>query len=364
MRLRQCPGLGLLNLPHGLGLHAPGFTSVFEADVLSQPGFLRLLTRCHTWCERAEAEDSLIESGLDAPTAERAIGELLDAGILIADDNPKASQLHAQAESWTERGWRGAFEFHLHVGAIPRMDYRDDEALKADVATMKEFAAAEPLPSNYKELPGSALLPLQPYKAAKRSSAPTALSELLSDRPGFFEQGPLSFSDFSRLTYLAFGQVSKKSFPFTGEHVLRTSPSGGSRHPTEVYPIVFSVEGVPTGLYHYNVKRHGLEAMRPGDHSAFVREHLLMLPDRATWPHAVVYLCSTLFERSMFRYRDSFSYRVVHHDIGHLLQTVALLAGDVSRRCYRSYALHHDSVERWLAIDGISEAAIAFAVVG
>jgi hypothetical protein len=40
--------------------------------------------------------------------------------------------------------------------------------------------------------------------------------------------------------------------------VFRTSPSGGGRHPTEVYPCVRNVSGLEPGLYHYDGMAHEL----------------------------------------------------------------------------------------------------------
>ncbi|MBK7858021.1 MAG: SagB/ThcOx family dehydrogenase [Archangiaceae bacterium] len=365
IKLRRAPALALLNLPQGLALHAPALTDVLDAEVLAQPGLLGVLERCDDWRERSELERQLGEAGFDPATAARALDELVEARLLVSSGDAQAVQRQAHAERWEQRGWQTAFEYHAHVGAIPRMDYRDDDAIKNDVEIMKGFVAAEPPPDNYKELAGRPFIALSPVDPHAPRGRGRSLEALLAQRPAdFADAGPLSASDFSWLTWLAFGQTARKSLPVTQAHVARTSPSGGARHPTEVYPIVFDVEGVAQGLYHYSVKRHGLELLAPGDHRALVREHLLMLPDRATWRHRVVYLCTSIFERSMFRYRDSFSYRVVHHDVGHLLQTTALLAGDLGRNCYRSYTLHHAPVERCLGIDGVSEAAIAFAVIG
>jgi hypothetical protein len=42
--------------------------------------------------------------------------------------------------------------------------------------------------------------------------------------------------------------------------VLKTSPSGGARHPIEAYVLVRRVTGIRPGVYHYSVKRHALSA--------------------------------------------------------------------------------------------------------
>jgi hypothetical protein len=39
----------------------------------------------------------------------------------------------------------------------------------------------------------------------------------------------------------------------------RFYPSAGARYPLEVYPLVFNVKGIKSGIYHYYVKNHLLE---------------------------------------------------------------------------------------------------------
>ena len=72
----------------------------------------------------------------------------------------------------------------------------------------------------------------------------------------------IPFEDFSILLLWTWGHTHLLTDPQVGQYVLKTSPSGGARHPTEVYPVVLRVDGVEPGLYHYSVKNHGLELLR------------------------------------------------------------------------------------------------------
>jgi len=45
---------------------------------------------------------------------------------------------------------------------------------------------------------------------------------------------------------------------------VKTSPSGGSRHPIEVYPVVLAVAGIEPGIYHDSVASNSLVLLRPG----------------------------------------------------------------------------------------------------
>jgi SagB-type dehydrogenase family enzyme len=124
------------------------------------------------------------------------------------------------------------------------------------------------------------------------------------------------------------------------------------------------VEGLDEGLYHYDIRRNGLVTLALGDHGKFVRDHILTHPDRPGFASRVVFVLSSVFERSMYRYRESRSYRVVHYDLGHLLQTTALLASAVGRPSFRGYSFHDRHVDGLLGIDGIHEASMAFAAIG
>jgi len=78
----------------------------------------------------------------------------------------------------------------------------------------------------------------------------------------------------------------------------------------------------------------------------------------------VVFIYTTIFERSMFRYRESRSYRVMHYDLGHVLQNTSYLARCLNQNCYRGYSLNECAAEKILKLDFLSESAMAVAALG
>ena len=145
--------------------------------------------------------------------------------------------------------------------------------------------------------------------------------------------------------------------------MLKTCPSGGSRHPTEVYVVAGDVEAIEQGLYHYSVRRHGLTRIRPGCHLARLREILFVKKDLPGFVPRAIFIYTSVVERSMFRYRESRSYRVVHHDVGHLIQNVSSIASSLGWRWYNGYSFHDDAVEEFLGVDGLTEPAMAYTAV-
>jgi hypothetical protein len=82
--------------------------------------------------------------------------------------------------------------------------------------------------------------------------------------PPYIPPEAISIHDFSALLLWTWGQTRTMRDPDLGPYILRTGPSGGARHPSEVYPVVRRVEGIPPGIYHYSVQRHRLETLRLG----------------------------------------------------------------------------------------------------
>ncbi|MDQ2873998.1 MAG: hypothetical protein M3Y33_03940, partial [Actinomycetota bacterium] len=101
--------------------------------------------------------------------------------------------------------------------------------------------------------------------------------------------------------------------------VQRTSPSGGSRHPTELAVILCrSLGEIPTGTYTYDIASHSLVAEPAEVHA----EYAAALPDRDFG-----ILVRTRVERAMWRYRDLRALRPVLIDAGHVSELVTFLLG-------------------------------------
>lgn len=137
---------------------------------------------------------------------------------------------------------------------------------------------------------------------------------------------------------------------------LKTSPSGGARHPIEAYVLALRVRGLPRGLYHYAADRHGLERVRPGATRRDVRRYLPAQP----WYEgaAVVVLLTSVFERVRWRYAHPRAYRGILVEAGHLVQTLLLLATWRGLAPFCTLALGDSAIERDLGLDGAREGAV------
>lgn len=158
------------------------------------------------------------------------------------------------------------------------------------------------------------------------------------------------------------GKTKELNDTESGKYVLKTSPSGGSRHPIEVYPIILRVEDVEPGIYHYSVQNHRIELIRNGN----FEDLAVALCANQYWVRdaSVVFFMTALVERNMWKYSQSHAYRVILLDAGHLGQTFHLVCTKLGLAPFTTAATTDLEIEKELDLDGVSEIPVYTAVVG
>jgi SagB-type dehydrogenase family enzyme len=177
-----------------------------------------------------------------------------------------------------------------------------------------------------------------------------------------YARKPISLSTISTLLYFTWGVTGKlEARPF-GQLFLKTSPSGGARHPGEVYLLAMRVEGLAQGLYHYDGVHHQLEWLR----SVPARKKAVQYTADQDFLEdaSAVFLMTAVFPRVLWKYRFARAYRAVLLDAGHLCQTFCLVATWLGLAPFCTAALRDTLIEQDLGLDGIRESAIYVAAVG
>jgi len=209
------------------------------------------------------------------------------------------------------------------------------------------------------------------YRRARRVALPDArldaiepLASVLRARRTQREFGPapLALDDLARLLKLTWGVSAYMDTSAMGRVPLKTSPSGGARHPIEVYVAAFRVAGLRPGLYHYRSDDHRLEVLRSGNFAAEAGAYC----GNQQWmgKAAALFFMTAVFERTMWRYRFGRALRVVYTESGHLCQTFCLVATALGLAPFCTAALADGLIERDLGLDGIRESVLYVAGVG
>ncbi|MEO0068153.1 MAG: SagB/ThcOx family dehydrogenase [candidate division WOR-3 bacterium] len=124
---------------------------------------------------------------------------------------------------------------------------------------------------------------------------------------------PLTLNEVGQLLWAAQGK--------TGKTYGRTAPSAGATYPMEVFLVAGRVQGLDSGVYHYDVERHALQLVKTGDVRSELAGAALGQTCIKNAPASIVLTCE--YKRTTTRYGDR-GIRYVHMEGGHIGQNVSL----------------------------------------
>ena len=146
---------------------------------------------------------------------------------------------------------------------------------------------------------------------------------------------------------------------FLGGGKRRAQPSGGGLFPIEIYPLVLhGTKKIPSGIYHYNVCGHRLEAF-PWKQNDAERLSVFEWAGNAS----VAFFMTAVFHRSEVKYRAR-GYRYALLEAGHIGQNFYLLAQALNLKCVALGGTNDENVEKLLHIDGQAEALVYTILIG
>jgi len=309
--------------------------------------------------DRADLVGTIEECYAFDESAASIVDTLVEKGFLLPVEEVRRRL--QQYDNWHAYGWEGALDFYSLTRDYPYLDYSEASAAEIDQDLMEEYAAEGPVPPIYKRYPDAPSVDLPDVSGADLGSV-----------RGLFDRSYLELNEsgasldrrgLAKLLFFTLGETGTVTFDVQGEFLLKTVPSGGARHPTEAYVATFDVEGVDPGLYHYDVADHALNELDALDREA-LEDVVYDLSEGPRFdPDAVVFFSSVL-ARSMWRYREPRSYRVIMHDVGHVVETIRLVGGALGHRMYFGHGFDDAGVEALLDIDGYEEPVLKFAAVG
>jgi len=177
---------------------------------------------------------------------------------------------------------------------------------------------------------------------------------------------PLALEELSLILYYTFGCHGYLPVAEDVVALKRTSPSGGSLHPTEVYTLIMNVTGLDPGVYHYHLKNHALELM-----ISLSQEQAVEWADEFTagqtyprWAQAL-FIMTSRFYRNFWKYRKHHkAYGVLLMDAAHLSQTFYLVCTELGLGSFITAAINSTNIEQKLGLDGVIEGAIAICGCG
>ena len=183
----------------------------------------------------------------------------------------------------------------------------------------------------------------------------------------YFDPGwALPVTTLSHLLRVVLGAFGMRTLAREVQLLIKTSPSGGSLHPIEGYPLLMSVENRRAGFYHYLPERHSLELLKEMPASK-CRELATYFCQGQTFVGtcAALVILVARFDRNFWKYQDrENSYSVVLQEAGHLSQTFQLVATDLGLGSFYTGAINSEAIVDLLQIPYPEEAPIGILGVG
>jgi SagB-type dehydrogenase family enzyme len=281
----------------------------------------------------------------------RALTDLIRAGLLERSRTPQRRRA-GPLDTWKD--WSPAASF-FHFTTKDAHAPIEPEDSRRELAGR---ARTTPIPPSIKRYPKSRQIALP--AAETTGEFPRVLVERQTWRR--FSRRPLELRKLATLLGLSFGVRSWLHVRGLSRVALKTSPSGGARHPIEAYVLALRVRGVPRGIYHYHAAGHRLELLRRG---ATARQLVRYLNGQWWFGGAsAVVLMTAVFARTQWKYPAPRAYRIVLIDAGHICQTFCLVATWLGLAPFCTMALTDSRIEKDLGIDGVTESILYTAGVG
>ena len=225
--------------------------------------------------------------------------------------------------------------------------YHRDQSIRDDLGSI-------PGPQRLKNYPDAERIELPEPDLSQPADLWQCLARRRSERDTTPE--PLSLDELSKLLWSAQGVTAR-----SGMYLFRTAPSAGALYPFETYLYVDKVDGVPQGLYHFNVQDFALECLQEGNFNAELTAANLGQP--VVRRAAVVFIWTAMMLRCMTKYRER-AVRYIPMDLGHVCQNVQLAAAAMGFGSCPIGAFYDDDINELLGVDGEEETVLYLITVG
>ena len=182
-----------------------------------------------------------------------------------------------------------------------------------------------------------------------------------------FNGKAIKLQELVNILYAGFGRTHKQLTEYIEKgyeetFVRKAHPSGGGLHPIECFVIVYNVEGLKSGIYYYNWDKHYLIRTK----YEISIERLVKLFQNQYYTEGIacgLLLCNNN-SKGWTKYEHSRCYRDLYIDLGHLQQTLLLVATQQGLLTWQTGWFRDSELSNGLGIDGYTIVPSGFIGVG
>lgn len=216
-----------------------------------------------------------------------------------------------------------------------------------------------PQPSIQKPIEDGKIIDLPSFDSISNKSI--GFVQLLQKRESrrIYSNTPISLEELSFLLWSAQGLRKE---PINNKYTFRTAPSGGARHPFELYIAVLNINGLEAGIYRYLPLEHKLLY-------TYTPENLSVKLSEACYGQkfvsnsAVVFIWTAIPYRTEWRYSLASS-KLILLDAGHSCQNLYLSCEFIDAGTCAIASYDQEISDKLLNVDGNDEFVVYIAPVG
>ena len=283
---------------------------------------------------------------------------LLERDVLVAHGSAEHDRERLALEAWDAWG-PAARQYHYASRTLEESRFASPEAA---LELMQHRAASDSPPPIERSRPGRRI-PLPDVALDDERWQQPGLPRALQDRrtARAFTARPVALEDLAAVVHLAAGFFGVFETP-TGPEAYKSSPAAGGLHPTELYVRARRVDGLAPGTYHYSALEGAFVPV--GDERVDIDAAPAF--GGQDWPaqSPVLLLHTAVVERNQWRYQVPRGYRDVLLGLGHVTQTVQLLAAARGLGAGLATAIRDDVLEAHLECDGMRELVLGVTALG
>jgi SagB-type dehydrogenase family enzyme len=264
-----------------------------------------------------------------------------------------SSSILRRYKQWEKIGWPVAGIYHEATRDYPFLDMSRQEAFFTDNQRMKNYESGWHAPPVYQEFTSISSTPLLKLTSPFGTDTLKSVSRNHFDKIGLILD--LCFGERNHLEH-----TNDEHNFLQLESLRKAVPSGGGRHPTEVFLTILSpLFGLEPGLYHYNVQNNSLDLLQTKDVQSKVESCIsASYAQQLNKPDAYVFF-SSLCERAMWRYRDPRSWRAFIIDIGHAQHFFETVCLELGYKCLSLNRIDEINTSRLIGLDPLCQPVLA-----
>ncbi|MEA5669904.1 SagB family peptide dehydrogenase [Pseudomonas sp. MH2] len=176
---------------------------------------------------------------------------------------------------------------------------------------------------------------------------------------------PVQLEDLTRILEYSIGFIGERELPDSSNlpaalRKRRSSPSGGGLNSTEAYVYVRHVDNLDPGLYYYDPFGHCLHLLS----TELPPVGKMLSGQHFSDSISAGFFLTSRFDKLWWKYEHSRAYRIALLEIGHVAQTLQLVATALNLDTWPTGALCEDLIDPLLQLNSPGEQVLFFVGCG